>query len=107
MEANRQRFDEAKFLGGERRGEEELLPGDGDEFGEGSVALDAQSFIELAGVGTETEAGGALAAGGVRRQRNGKSGDELAGNIRAGLDDFGGDFVAGDAGIRDEGFLPL
>lgn len=105
MEADAQGFDEAEFAKGEAWGLDEFLPGDGEEFGEGAVALDAEGLIELAGVGAAAAAGGAVAASSVRHDCNGHARGKAFGNTGAGGFDGGGDLVAGDAGELNQGVL--
>ena len=76
----------------------------GDEFGQCTIALDAESFVERAGVGATAEAGGAFAAICVGRHGDIYSGSERR-KRRASFDNRGGDFVAGDARKLDHGIF--
>src|SRR5258708_301290 len=75
VEADRQRFDDAKFLQAELRGVESFR-GHGDEFGHRAVALHPERLIELAGIGTIAAARRALATTGVRRHGDVYAGGE-------------------------------
>jgi len=60
--ADGERLYEAEFADGESWSGKELAPGHRNEFGECSVALDAQSLVELTGIEALAAAGGALSA---------------------------------------------
>jgi len=100
-----ERFDEAEVAELEAVGDDQFFEGYGDVFGEGAVALDAQGLVIAAGVGPLAKAGGADAATGVGRKGDGLAGPELFGHIGADRFDGSGDFMAGDAGIGDEGIF--
>src|SRR5580704_85820 len=76
----------------------------GDEFGQRAIALDTESLVERAGIGTTAEAGGTFAAIRIRRHGDIHTGRECW-KRRASFDDRGGDFVAWDSGKLDHGIF--
>ena len=99
----RERFDEAEFFDGERSWVK-FFGRHGDVLGQRAIALDAECFVEGAGIGTTAEAGGAFAAIRIRRQGDIYTGSERW-KRRASFDNRSGDFVAGNARKLDHGIF--
>src|SRR4029079_1783013 len=103
VEADGQRFHHAERLQAELRWIE-LLLGHYDELGHGTITLDSEGLVELAGVRTAAAAGGALAAARIWRHRDVHAGSQFWVAVAA-LDDGCGNLVAGNARKRNERVL--
>src|SRR5277367_444044 len=98
-----ERFHETEFLN-RKCGRVEFIRRHGNEFSQGTVALDAESFIKFASVGASAEAGSAFATICVRRHGDIYTGTECR-ERRNSFDDCGGNFVPGDAWELDHGIF--
>ncbi len=95
-------FDEGELIVGEGGGGVEFASGEEEEFGEAAVAHYAEGLVRFAAIGEAASAGVAGLAIDVRLDGAVHSGGDV-GDMGADGEDFDAEFVAGDAGVGEEG----